>query len=49
MKHEYEFQVLLVGEGETPELAWLDAVHKFCKEEGILQPALAPAEEFINE
>ncbi len=44
----YEFQVLLIGDGETPEIAWYDAVYKFCKEEGVLEPTLAPAEEFVQ-
>ena len=41
----YEFTVILNGYGETPELAYLDAVRHFCVESEVLVPKLFKIED----
>jgi len=41
----YEFTVILNGYGETPELAYLDAVRRFCVESEVLVPKLFKIED----
>jgi hypothetical protein len=44
-RHDYEFTVILHGNGETPELAWFDAVKNFMKRPDLLRPDLVNTEE----